>query len=106
MTTAAIALKVLDERIRPYLPAYAGFIVGNRAVTRRYLRDARQTASERPPGEVALRVRNLQSGDRVRDVSFDLRCGEILGVALTAAQRHDVADAERPQVVGDLHQRP
>jgi ribose transport system ATP-binding protein len=32
------------------------------------------------PGEVALRVRNLSRGHAVRDVSFDLRAGEILGV--------------------------
>ena len=30
----------------PYLPAYAGFIVGGRESTRRYLRDARQTGSD------------------------------------------------------------
>lgn len=30
----------------PYLPAYAGFIVSSRDVTRRYFRDARQTGSD------------------------------------------------------------
>jgi ribose transport system ATP-binding protein len=33
------------------------------------------------PGSVALRVENLQSGNAVRDVSFELRHGEILGFA-------------------------
>lgn len=32
--------------VLPYLPAYAGFIVGDRECTRRYLRDARQTGSD------------------------------------------------------------
>ncbi|MDX9868716.1 MAG: glycosyl hydrolase [Kiritimatiellia bacterium] len=32
--------------VLPYLPAYAGFIVGSRERTRRYLRDARQTGSD------------------------------------------------------------
>ena len=32
--------------VLPYLPAYAGFIVGSRDATRRYLRDARQTGSD------------------------------------------------------------
>ncbi len=37
--------------------------------------------SERPAGPVALSVRNLSAGDQVRDVSFTLRQGEILGIA-------------------------
>lgn len=36
---------------------------------------------DRTPGEVILSVRNLSRGDRVRDVSFDLRAGEVLGVS-------------------------
>ena len=32
-------------------------------------------------GEVLLRVSNLSFGDRVRDISFELRRGEILGIA-------------------------
>ena len=39
------------------------------------------TAVRRPMGEVALRVRNLRAGERVRNISFDVRCGEILGIA-------------------------
>lgn len=35
----------------------------------------------RTPGEVALRVRNLSRGDRVRDVSLDVRAGEVVGVS-------------------------
>jgi ribose transport system ATP-binding protein len=42
---------------------------------------ARKTAIERPKGEVALRVRNLRAGERVRNVSFEVRHGEILGIA-------------------------
>jgi ribose transport system ATP-binding protein len=41
----------------------------------------RKAAGERPAGKVALRVRRLSSGDRVRSVSFELRSGEILGLA-------------------------
>ncbi|HWI57323.1 MAG TPA: sugar ABC transporter ATP-binding protein [Bacillota bacterium] len=41
----------------------------------------RKSAGERLAGEVALRVRNLRAGDRVRDVSFEVRYGEILGLA-------------------------
>ncbi len=41
----------------------------------------RKSASERPVGEVALRVRNLRAGERVREVSFEARRGEILGIA-------------------------
>lgn len=35
----------------------------------------------RPVGEVRLEVKGLSRGDSVRDVSFDVRAGEILGVA-------------------------
>ncbi len=41
----------------------------------------RKNVVERPVGEVALRVRNLHAGDQVRDVSFEVRRGEILGLA-------------------------
>jgi len=41
----------------------------------------RKTAVERPMEEVALRVRNLRAGERVRGVSFEVRRGEILGIA-------------------------
>lgn len=41
----------------------------------------RKSAGERPVGEIALRVHNLWAGERVRDVSFEVRCGEILGLA-------------------------
>lgn len=42
---------------------------------------AQSTESRPPPGDVALRVRGLRRGDRVRDVSFEIRRGEILGFA-------------------------
>jgi ribose transport system ATP-binding protein len=46
----------------------------------------RELSSVRPPvtrpkGDLALRVRGLSSGERVKDVSFDLHRGEILGFA-------------------------
>jgi ribose transport system ATP-binding protein len=41
----------------------------------------RKEHAGRAPGDVALRVRNLRAGDRVRDVSFEVRRGEILGIA-------------------------
>ncbi|MEP6915286.1 MAG: sugar ABC transporter ATP-binding protein [Acidobacteriota bacterium] len=41
----------------------------------------RAGAAGRPPGEVALRVRHLRAGEAVRDVSFDVRHGEIVGIA-------------------------
>lgn len=41
----------------------------------------RKSAGERPLGKVALQVRDLRAGDRVRGVSFEVRHGEILGVA-------------------------
>ncbi|MCX6929491.1 MAG: sugar ABC transporter ATP-binding protein [Verrucomicrobia bacterium] len=43
---------------------------------------SRQKRSEEPSlGEVALRVRHLRVGERVRDISFEVRRGEILGFA-------------------------
>src|ERR1035441_457966 len=41
----------------------------------------RKAAAERATGEPALRVNRLRAGDRVRDVSFQVRRGEILGLA-------------------------
>lgn len=41
----------------------------------------RKSVGERVAGEVALRVRNLRAGERVRDVGFEVRRGEILGIA-------------------------
>lgn len=41
----------------------------------------RHAARERLSGEIALSVSHLQAGDRVRDVSFEVRKGEILGMA-------------------------
>ncbi len=41
----------------------------------------RTTAAGRAQGEVALRVSILRAGDRVREVSFEVRRGEILGLA-------------------------
>jgi ribose transport system ATP-binding protein len=41
----------------------------------------RLPAGRRTPGEVALRVRHLRAGEAVRDVSFEVRHGEIVGLA-------------------------
>jgi ribose transport system ATP-binding protein len=41
----------------------------------------RKAAAERAAGEPALRVDRLRAGERVRDVSFQVRRGEILGLA-------------------------
>jgi ribose transport system ATP-binding protein len=41
----------------------------------------RKGGGSRTTGEVALRVKNLRAGERVHDVSFDVRHGEILGMA-------------------------
>jgi len=57
---------------------------------------------EHPSDEVVLEVRNLRRGRMVRDVSFTLRRGEILGIAgLVGAGRTEVArlifGADRPE---------
>ena len=73
----------------------------------------------RAPGEVALRVRGLTSPGRFRDVSFEVRRGEIVGFAgLVGAGRSEVAQAVfgldpgaagtvevdgRPIPTGDVH---
>jgi ribose transport system ATP-binding protein len=41
----------------------------------------RKAAGVRSTGGVALRVQNLRAGERVRGVSFEVRDGEILGIA-------------------------
>jgi ribose transport system ATP-binding protein len=59
----------------------------------RTLSDARIEGST-PPGAIALEVRGLNRGPLVRDVSFTLRQGEILGFAgLMGAGRTEVARA-------------
>src|SRR5262249_41017764 len=41
----------------------------------------RKTVEKQVEGSVGLRVRNLRAGERVRNVNFDARYGEILGIA-------------------------
>jgi ABC-type sugar transport system ATPase subunit len=46
------------------------------------------------PGDVRVRVENLSSDSRIKDVSFDIRAGEIVGMAgLVGAGRTEVARA-------------
>ena len=60
----------------------------------RALEEATSHAPDTPRQEVVLEVRNLQRGRVVRDVSFTLRRGEILGFAgLMGAGRTEVARA-------------
>jgi ribose transport system ATP-binding protein len=59
-------------------------------------------ASEAPPGDVALEVKNLNCGPLVKNISFSVKRGEILGFAgLMGAGRTEVAravfGADRPQ---------
>jgi ribose transport system ATP-binding protein len=41
---------------------------------------AEHAPATRPPGELALRIRDVRVGRAVRGVSFDLHCGEIVGL--------------------------
>ena len=41
----------------------------------------RKSGAARTAGEIALQVRNLADGERVQDVSFQVRRGEIVGIA-------------------------
>ena len=60
----------------------------------RKLTDAPQAPSRAPHPETALEVKNLNCGPLVRDISFSLRRGEILGFAgLMGAGRTEVARA-------------
>jgi len=63
-------------------------------------------ASQRVTSETALRVTNLNAGDRVRDVSFEVRRGEILGIAgLIGSGRTEVLRAifgADPKESGDV----
>ena len=65
-----------------------------------------QKGSRTPASEVVLEVRNLSRGDKVRDVSFTLHKGEILGVAgLVGAGRTELAETifgARPATSGEI----
>ncbi len=50
--------------------------------------------ARRTPGEVVLRVENLQRGEKVQGISFQVRAGEVLGVAgLVGSGRTETARA-------------
>ena len=59
-----------------------------------------------PIGDVVLEVRNLSWGQRVRDVSFSVRAGEILGIAgLVGAGRSETVETLfgiRPAASGEI----
>jgi len=80
---------------------YSSLSVANRMMVGRTISDERVVGTSQP-GEVALDVRHLECGPLVRDVSFSVRRGEILGFAgLMGAGRTEVAravfGADRPQ---------
>ena len=65
-----------------------------RAMVGRDLGDLFAIRRRREPGEVALRVRGLGRGRQVRDASFEVRRGEIVGVAgLVGAGRSELVRA-------------
>ncbi|BFL44836.1 sugar ABC transporter ATP-binding protein [Lactonifactor longoviformis] len=50
------------------------------------------TREKSEPGEVLLEIENLSSGNKFRDVSFELRAGEVVGLAgLVGAGRSEIA---------------
>jgi ribose transport system ATP-binding protein len=60
----------------------------------RSLSESKEAIPHESKGEAVLEVRNLRRGDAIRDVSFSLRKGEILGLAgLMGAGRTEVARA-------------
>jgi ABC-type sugar transport system ATPase subunit len=60
----------------------------------RTLEDMYGKASERKIGDTVLEVKNLNQGKRLKNISFKVRCGEILGVAgLVGAGRTELAKA-------------
>jgi ribose transport system ATP-binding protein len=68
----------------------AGLMVGREMGKHYPVRDARRTSGE----AAVLRVENLSAGENVRDVSFAVRAGEIVGFAgLIGAGRTEMAEA-------------
>jgi ribose transport system ATP-binding protein len=60
----------------------------------RTIYEAAPEIPERPTQDVVLEVKNLKRGNLIRDVSFQLKSGEILGIAgLVGAGRTEVARA-------------
>lgn len=72
MTQDAVVRMMIGRSVEEYFPDHLGATIG----------------------EVALRVRNLSSPGRFRNVSFEIRAGEIVGFAgLVGAGRSEVAKA-------------
>jgi len=64
----------------------------NMMVGRTIMEEPKEKSEVEPDAEVTLSVRNLSRGDEVKDVSFDLHRGEILGFSgLMGAGRTEVA---------------
>ncbi len=65
-----------------------------RAMVGRDLGDFFGVRNRKPPGETVLRTRRLSRGDRVRNCSFEVRRGEIVGIAgLIGAGRTELVRA-------------
>ena len=72
MTHDAVVAMMIGRSVQDYLPAH----------------------HERKPGEVVLRVKNLSSPGKFRDINFEVRAGEIVGFAgLVGAGRSEIAQA-------------
>ncbi|WP_026615066.1 sugar ABC transporter ATP-binding protein [Ensifer aridi] len=100
---------VSTEKVADVTPEDVVRLMVGREITQLY--PEKQQASERA-GEPILAVRDLGDGARFRDISFELRRGEILGVGgLIGSGRTEIAEgicALRPVTHGEirLHDKP
>ena len=80
--------RVMDQALSSVSPAQ----IVEAIVGRRLDSTLEWQPREMPPGDVLLSVRDITSGKRVRGVTFDLRAGEVLGLAgLMGSGRTEVA---------------